>query len=108
VGPYVGPFQGLGGGTAAIRRSNQTTFPLTKLLVLARRWTWIACIGQEMDVEKIYAKLPLWQLIPLSCHNGNLAHTYPQGCFFVPAFLYTGTLSAVKACRPHALCGVAW
>jgi hypothetical protein len=37
-GAYVGPFQGLGGGTAAIRRSNQTTFPLTKLLVLARRW----------------------------------------------------------------------
>jgi hypothetical protein len=22
----------------------------------------------------IYAKLPKWQLIPLSCHNGNLAH----------------------------------
>jgi hypothetical protein len=38
---YVGPFQGLGGGAAAIRRSNQATFPaLTKLLV--------ACIGQEM------------------------------------------------------------
>jgi hypothetical protein len=35
------------------------------LLVLARRWTW-----------KKNAKLPLWQLIPLSCHNGNLAHIH--------------------------------
>jgi hypothetical protein len=45
----------------------------------------VACIGQEMDVDehdqarntikkKKCAKLPLWQLIPLSCHNGNLAH----------------------------------
>jgi hypothetical protein len=38
----VGPFQGLERGTAAIRRSNQnqTTFPLTKMPVLAKRWIW--------------------------------------------------------------------
>jgi hypothetical protein len=65
VGPY-GPISGPGRWDRGhTRRSNQTTFPLTKLLVLARRWTWIACIGQEMDVKKIYM---------LSCHYGNLAH----------------------------------
>jgi hypothetical protein len=40
----MGPFQGLGGGTAAIRRSNQTTDHLSAYKV--------ACVGQEMDLDK--------------------------------------------------------
>jgi hypothetical protein len=53
-------------------RIHQATFPLTKLLVLARRWTWMSMIKPETQLKN--AKLPKWQLIPLSCHNGNLAH----------------------------------
>jgi hypothetical protein len=60
---HMGPFQGLGGGTAAIRRSNQTTFTLTTLLVLARRWTWISTIKPETQFKEINM---------LSYRNGNL------------------------------------
>jgi hypothetical protein len=64
----------LGGGTAAIRRSNQTTFPLNK----------VACIGQEMNLDKHdqarNAKLTKWQLIPPSCQNVNSAHILSTAC----------------------------